>query len=277
MEAQYITTPDNIKWYVERYSPNPTSTRQDAAPIVLIPSGEGDCSNLGKTASLLKDSGFEVVTFDNPGFSRTEAPKEAYNPITPQLIAKQITTLLDKLEIKQATFFGNSSGAGAVLAILALYPERAERGIIHECPFASPDMLKEVQKKSDEEVSAWCAHFFVNGFVEEENEGREKWRALGKEYHDRLEQKNYVVWMRCLVNYYEAISGELATEENLKKRPIYWTVGGLSDPNFWASNWEYAKKGGIEVRTDVLNCKHFPYVSIPEKTADWIVECIEKK
>ena len=172
MEVQHVTTPDNIKWYVERYTAKSQAAKKDAAPVVLIPSGEGDCGNLGKTAGLLADAGYDVVTFDNPGFSRTEAPKEAYNPVTPQLIAKQVVALLDELQIKQATFFGNSSGAGAVLAITALYPERVLRGIIHEAPFSPPPIIAEVKAKTDEEVVEWCKYFFVNAFIEAENEGR---------------------------------------------------------------------------------------------------------
>lgn len=41
-------------------------------------------------------------------------------------------------------------------------------------------------------------------------------------------------------------------------------------------DFEVAEKAGIQVRTDVLNCLHFPYVSIPEKLRDWIVECVEQ-
>lgn len=277
MESLQVNTPDGISWYVERFTPaDDITSPQNTSPIVLIPSGEGDCGNLHKLGTLLASSGYHAISFDNPGFSRTTAPKDAYSPVTPQLIARQIITLLDELHIEKAAFFGNSSGGGAVLAIAALYPEHVVSAIVHEVPLARFPPLDEPKSKSDEEVTAWCEYFFANFFIEQaENDGRSKWDALGPEYHARL-KRNYVTWMRNVVNIYEEPSGELATVENLTRRPIFWTVGGMSDRNAWSKDFEVAEKARIEVRTDVLNCLHFPYVSIPEKLSDWIVECVEK-
>lgn len=277
MQQQRVDTPDGISWHVERLSDGSSSTESACREqIVLIPSGEGDCHNLATLGSLLASSGYNVLSFDLPGFSRTTAPKEAYERITPQLVAKQIITLLDTLEIKRASFFGNSSGGGATLALIALYPERVKCGIVHEVPFAMPPNLAELPQQSDEAVTATCQYIFANFFIEqEENDGRKKWDALGTEYHDRL-AKNYVTWVRGLMSGYEKESKKLATPENLKKRPIFWTVGGLSDVDNWKQDFDVAEAAGIEIRTDVLKSLHFPYVSVPEQLAQWIGECIGK-
>lgn len=278
MESSHIQTPDGITWYTERYTPaNPTTTSTD--PIILIPSGEGDCGNLSALATKLSQPPYNlsVLTFDNPGFSRSSAaPKEAYAYITPTLFATQILTLLDTLGIERANFFGNSSGACAVLAVAALAPQRVRCGIVHEAPLENFPPLAEMGAKSDADIAEACAAFFANGFIEqEENEGRRKWDALGPEYHARL-RKNYVTWVRSLVNHFERETCELVVQhaENVRKVPLFWTVGGLSDAGHWAKDWEVAALVGTTVRTDVLRCRHFPYVSVVEDLAAWVGECV---
>lgn len=268
-----MTTPDGIDWYVEQFPPTTEATPD---PIILIPSGEGDCGNLQKLGTLLASSGYRAISFDNPGFSRTQAPKEAYEYITPQLFADQIIGLLDKLDVKKAFFFGNSSGGCAVLSIAALYPDRVRCGIVHEVPLEAFPLFAEVTAKSDEDAADWCEYFFANHFIEQdENDGRRKWDALGAEYHARL-KGNYVRWVRSLLNHFEGETGDLVTTEVLKNVPIFWTVGGMSQREHWGKDFEVADKAGITVRTDVLHCLHFPYVSIPERLRDWIVENVEQ-
>lgn len=273
METTRALTPDGIDWYVERFSP---SIARSASPIVLIPSGEGDCHNLQALAKLLAHAGYDVVSFDLPGFSRSKAPKEACTTITPRLVAKQIVTILDELKIHKATFFGNSSGGGAVLALVALYPERVVCGVVHEVPIGptlSP--LADLATKPDAEITSFCEDFFRNKFIERENDGQAKWDALGADYHARL-KKNYVTWIHGLVGSYTAQTEELATTENLQKRPVFWTVGTLTGRERFAKDFEVAEKAGIEVRTDVVNSLHFPYVTVPERLAEWVAQCVQQ-
>ena len=219
METLRVDTPDGISWHVERFTPSKIKSRSTTS-IVLIPSGEDDCQNLQALAKLLTEAGHHVISFDIPGFSRTRAPEEAYTTITPCLVAKQIVTLLDELKIKEATFFGNSSGGGAVLALISLYPERVVYGIVHEVPIGPTQIpVDQSASKTDEEISTWCSGFFRNHFIEKQNDGLAKWDALGPEYHARLDQ-NYPIWIRGFSGGYVAQSEELATTENLQKRPI---------------------------------------------------------
>ncbi|KAK4561387.1 hypothetical protein LTR86_004704 [Recurvomyces mirabilis] len=271
MKSSQVTTKGDISWYVEEFVPA-SNALEDVPPIVLIPSGEGDCHNLRELGDLLRSAGFHAISFDMPSFSRTTAPVAAYSTITAGLLASQIVSLLDELHISRAAFFGCSSGGLATLALVALYPERVHCGIVHEVPFESPPQLLAMTQKSDEEVSANCEYFFANFFVEQiDNDGRAKWEALGSDYHARL-KRNYVTWVRHYVGKFEAHSLGLATK--LQQRPVFWTVGGLSDPKAWSKDWEVAATAGISVRTDVLHCLHFPAVTVTEKTRDWISDCV---
>lgn len=283
MPAQRIETPDGISWHIETFHPS-TSASPDASNdyIVLIPSGEGDCQNLVKVAHLLSTSltPHHVLTFDMPGFSRSTAPP--YTNVTGQLLAKQIIGLLDALKIEVASFYGCSSGALATLFICALYPSRARCGILHEAPFDAAPYLNEMKELDDEDIIALCQMSYKNGFIEKDiNDGQKKWKDMGVEYHKRLEG-NYVTWMRGYVDSIEHSGRALASvKENLLKRPLFWTVGGLNTgadkgEGAWKSNFELASAAGLEVNTERLHCLHFPSVTIPEELAAWIEECVGK-
>ncbi|KAK3676963.1 hypothetical protein LTR78_003168 [Recurvomyces mirabilis] len=271
MKSSQVTTQGGISWYVEEFFPTGNAL-EDVPPIVLIPSGEGDCHNLRELGGLLGNAGFHAFSFDMPGFSRTTAPVAAYSTITAGLLASQIISLLDELHVSRAAFFGCSSGGLAMLALVALYPERVHCGMVHEVPFEAPPQLLAMTQKSDDEVSANCEYFFANYLIEQtDNDGRAKWEALGSEYHARL-KRNYVTWVRHYVGQFEAHSLGLAAK--FQQRPVFWTVGGLSDPKAWSKDWEVATTAGVSVSTDVLPCLHFPAVTVTKKTRDWISGCV---
>lgn len=283
MVSQRVETPDGISWYTEVFSSSDKSFDKSSAEwIVLIPSGEGDCYILGTVASLLSSNGrYQVLTFDTPGNSRTTAPPEAYAKVKPQLLAKQIVGLLDQLKIERASFFGCSSGGGTTLALSAIYPTRVKCGIVHEVPFDRVPFLEDMQKLSDEEITAVCQGMFGSAMIEQDiNDGAKKWQALPPEYHARL-AKNYVTWIRGYANAVEVGGLEVASvAENLQQRPIFWTVGSLNEGaeiegGIWKSNFELAKNAGLKVDTKRLRSMHFPSVTIPEDVAGWIGECVQ--
>lgn len=298
MKSQRVNTPDDISWHVEIFHPESTAsaasktsvssaspsvsdTSSSSRHIVLIPSGEGDCGSQTTVASLLSSPpySYTVVTFDMPGLSRTTAPKSAITNVNPQLLAKQIIALLDALHIDQATFFGCSSGGSATLTLAALYPSRVKCGIVHEVPLDPSPEFNALLEKSDEEITATLQFFFGKLFIEQdENGGPAKWEALGSDYHMRL-SVNYPKFIRgytCIPDHIFA-----GHPENLKRRPIFWTVGGLREgaergEGDWKTGFEIAKEAGLEVNIQRLRCAHFPTVTIPEETAAWIDECVSK-
>lgn len=83
-----------------------------------------------------------------------------------------------------------------------------------------------------------------------------------------------------LVGNFEPPTKELTSKDNfagLKQRPLHWTVGGLTDRDgIFKPNFEIADTIGLDINTDCLMCGHFPQVKIPEKLAEWIVDCFGK-
>lgn len=266
---------NGITWHIEQFRPS-TST-SESENIILIPSGEGDCQNLVGLASILcQEYNYSVITFDNPGFSRTTAPPEAYDIATPQLVASQIKQLLQELGINKTSAFGCSSGGLDVLALVALYPELIKCGIVHEVPFACPPFFLPWKELDDEVISATCKEFFAKHFIEDE----EKWNDLGPEYHTRL-SKNYVTWVRHIMGICEEIGRQLATPENLNKRPLFWTVGSQNqgveqEEGIWQLDFEVAREAGLSVDKETLKCLHFPAVTVPQDTARWIDSCVKR-
>lgn len=253
-----IHTKDGISWYCERQGSGPD--------LVLIPSGEGDCSSYSKVAALLASS-FTVTTFDMPGMSRTIAPAAAYQNVTAQLLADQIIGLMDELSISTATFYGCSSGGAAVLALVANHPSRVCSGIVHEVPFKVSSALETMPSLTDQEIVASCRHIFANVM----NEDKAAWDALGPEYHSRLD-RNYPTWIR---NYVDSLAQSLSSViEGLKARPVTWTIGALSPAGSFFENVRVTYRVGIEL--GLLPSKHFPQVSVPEKLAAHIREATLK-
>lgn len=273
-DVQHVATPDGIKWHVETLK-NAAESRPSTPGeyIVLIPSGEGDCHNLlGLARALIEQSDpntpTTVITFDMPGFSRTTAPLSAYDRVVPKLIAGQVNTLLKQLQVPPATLFGCSAGGCTVLGLEAFHPERMKCGIVHEAPLSCPPQVLTQREGTDAELVERCRGIF-DFFIESENDGKAKWAALGDDYFKRLE-KNWVTWMRHLVSFCEPATGEIATPENLNKRPLFCTIGGLSVHEMWRPFFTASEQAGIKVDTEVLRSGHFPAVTIPEETARYV-------
>jgi pimeloyl-ACP methyl ester carboxylesterase len=254
-----VQTDDGISWHVEQSGSGPH--------LLLVPSGEGDCHCFTKLATLLA-SDFTVTTIDMPGFSRSVAPPSAYQNLTPYIIADQIISLMDKLSIPSASIYGSSSGGVIALAMMSKYDSRVEKAIVHEVPLHVIPGLMDSAKSPESENPKIVAHFkgiFANGM----NEDLAAWEGLGEEYHKRLE-KNYVTWVR---NYAPVVDEMVWDKEELKAKRgrIYWSVGGLMPMSWFFDNVVLATEVGI--KTELLNSKHFPQVSIPEDLAKYIRGC----
>ena len=247
-----------IRWYCEM--------RGKGETIVLLPSGEGDCGSYSAVADLLATK-YQILTFDMPGFSRTSAP-EHFGSVSGDQTAQQIVALLKALRIDRAVIYGCSSGGVFALSIGALYSECVKGLIVHEVAYAetrTDGPLKQLGLLSDDEIPGMLAARFRDNL----NSNPIAWDRLGKDYHERL-KVNYVTWVR---HYVAPVGGqrlvrEYAPEE-LKKVPITWTCGSLTEPSpLIESNRVMAAKANVPLET--LACKHFPQVEIPEALADHI-------
>jgi pimeloyl-ACP methyl ester carboxylesterase len=250
--SSIVKTKDGIEWYVEQQGSGPH--------IVMVPSGEGDCESFAKTASVLAKD-FTVTTFDMPGMSRSAvAPIEAITNVSGQMLATQIHGLLDELKIEVATIYGCSSSALAAIFLMIDHPDKVQSIIIHEAPLRLLPFITALQNMGDAELVKTCQDTFVNYF----NEDMAAWEALGPEFHARL-AKNYITWIRGYTRLFDDLSW---SNEELKRRPVTWTIGGKMPAASFYDNVVVATKAGIEI--GLLDSKHFPQVSIPEALAEHI-------
>jgi pimeloyl-ACP methyl ester carboxylesterase len=241
---------DSIIWYYE--------LRGRGSTIVLIPSGEGDCGSFEKVAVALAGE-FTVLTFDMPGFSRSSDPPEFANYSMAQA-ASEVSALVRSLGLGPATFYGCSSGGQVALSLAADHPDLVRNAVVHEVPLP-PGTRSDLPKLTDAEVVRTCKDLFRNDL----NENAAAWDTLGDAYHKRLE-RNYVTWVRRYVASDRILRS--FTVDELRLRPVTWTIGGLTPAARFFSNVVAAHSAGIPI--GLLMCKHFPQVSVPGVLADHI-------
>lgn len=239
-----------IEWYCEEAGEGPS--------VVLIPSGEGDCGSFEKTMAILSER-FHVITFDMPGFSRTSDPLswESYS-VTQG--AAEIADLVRSLGLAQATMYGCSSGGQFALALAADHPELVRNIVIHEVAMTASPMVAQLTSLDDAGIAAACRDIFRNLI----NEDATAWDDLGADYHSRLE-RNYVTWVR---RYFASGFLRSFTPEELRRKPVTWTIGGLTPAVAFFDNVLAARAADLEI--GLLMCRHFPQVSIPEVLAEHI-------
>jgi len=238
-----------VDWYCERRGGGPL--------VVLVPSGEGDCASFDKVAAQLADE-FTVLTFDNPGFSRSRV--RTADDIAVAKLAGQIAGLVESLGTFPATFYGCSSGGFAVLDLVVRKPELVRNAVVHEVALDVPAALAALATLDDAAVVESCK--FVFGHVM--NDDPAAWEALGDEYHGRL-ANNYVTWVR---RYVTPKPPPPRSPDDLAGKPITWTIGGLNPAGMFFDNVVLAAKSDCPI--SLLNCKHFPQVSAAGMLAEHI-------
>jgi pimeloyl-ACP methyl ester carboxylesterase len=241
----------SIEWYCE--------SRGSGSPVVLIPSGEGDCGSFEKVAELLARD-FTVFTFDMPGFSRSSDP-DGFDDYSTTQAANEVAELIRAHNFPPATFYGCSSGGQIALCLAADHSELIQNIVVHEVPLSLSPMVSQLTALSDDEVVRRCSETFRNHM----NENSEAWDALGEDYHRRL-ARNYVTWVRRYVGRKNLL--RTFTVEELRRRPVTWTIGGLTPAAAFFENVVVAHSAGLQI--GLLMCRHFPQVSIPGALAEHI-------
>lgn len=241
-----------IDWYCEEAGAGP--------PIVLIPSGEGDCSSFERTKTILSDR-FHVLTFDMPGFSRTSDPLD-WNAYSVTQGANEIAELLRSLALGPATIYGCSSGGQFALALAADHPDFVSNIVIHEVALSTSPIIGRLTSLDDGAVMAACRDMFRNMM----NEDAAAWDALGAEFHQRLD-RNYVTWVR---RYFAPGFLRSFTPDEMRCKPVSWTIGGLTPAVAFFDNVLAARAADLEI--GLLMCRHFPQVSIPDALAQHVAK-----
>jgi pimeloyl-ACP methyl ester carboxylesterase len=113
---------EGIDWYCQQQGDGPA--------LILVPSGEGDCTPFDAVAARLADQ-FSVLNFDMPGVSRTSAPADPRD-LTLVKAPGQVAALVRSFGIDKATFYGCSSGGNIVLSLIAGNTDLVRNGIVHE-------------------------------------------------------------------------------------------------------------------------------------------------
>jgi hypothetical protein len=62
--------------------------------------------------------------------------------------------------------------------------------------------------------------------------------------------------------------GRNFSEEELRRRPVDWTIGSLSSAGEFFKNTVVATRAGIDI--GLLECMHFPQVTVPGALAEHI-------
>ena len=254
-----ITTKNGIHWYYEQEGTGPH--------LVLVPDGFGDCKMFDKPMSMLAAKGFTVTSFDMPGMSRSaNAPSETYENVTPQKLASYVISICDALEIDEATFWGCSSGGSTMLALVADHPQRVRNAIAHEVPTYEMPPLLALADLPDEEICKVMVQTLPMSIG-----NTEAWTALGEDFHSRL-WANYPRWAR---GYPRTLGSSFpVNQEDLKGKPLDWSIGGDTPSQVFIDNAIIATKLDIPFRC--IPGRHFPYVTNVESFVVYVVETTQK-
>ena len=107
---------------------------QGSGPTLMLVGHPMDSSGFASIASLLA-SDHTVVTYDPRGFGRSTIDDKDQDA-DPNLIADDVSRVLDAVEQGPADLFGSSGGAVTGLALAARHPEAVRTVVAHEPPLA---------------------------------------------------------------------------------------------------------------------------------------------
>ena len=103
-----ITTADGVELHF-------SDTGGDARPIVLIHGWPLSGQAFARNIPAFEAAGYRVVTYDRRGFGQSSAPT---GPIDYDVLAGDLATVLDTLDLKDAVLVGFSMGGGEVARYL---------------------------------------------------------------------------------------------------------------------------------------------------------------
>ena len=97
-------------------------------PVVLIHGYPLSGRAWDKQLPVLLDAGCRVITYDRRGFGKSSQPAAGYDYGT---FAADLSTLMDELDLREATIVGHSMGTGEVTRYLGAYgSDRVARGVL---------------------------------------------------------------------------------------------------------------------------------------------------
>jgi non-heme chloroperoxidase len=107
-------------------------------PVVLIHGWPLSSASWEYQARFLRESGYRVIAYDRRGFGRSDWPGGGYDYDT---LAGDLNTVMEELDLRDATLVGFSMGGGEVARYLSLYgPERVKGAVLVSA--VTPYLLK---------------------------------------------------------------------------------------------------------------------------------------
>jgi non-heme chloroperoxidase len=97
-------------------------------PVVLIHGYPLSGRAWDKQVPVLLEAGYRVITYDRRGFGKSSQPTAGYDYDT---FAADLNTLMDRLDLREATLVGHSMGTGEVTRYLSVYGSgRVSKGVL---------------------------------------------------------------------------------------------------------------------------------------------------
>ena len=138
----FITTQDLTEIYYRDWG--------TGAPVVLIHGWPLNGDMWEKQATFLAEHGLRVITYDRRGYGRSGHPWTGYEYDT---LAGDLNSLMEKLDLREATLVGFSMGGGEVIRYLSRYgASRVKKAVLISA--VTPYLLKTVDNPDgvDQEV-----------------------------------------------------------------------------------------------------------------------------
>jgi pimeloyl-ACP methyl ester carboxylesterase len=125
----------------------------DGDPVVLIHGWPLNADMWSDQSTFLAENGQRVITYDRRGFGRSDQPWTGYDYDT---LAADLDSLMDELELRDATLVGFSMGGGEVARYLSLYGStRVEKAVLVSA--VTPFLLKTDDNPHGVEMAVFTA------------------------------------------------------------------------------------------------------------------------
>ena len=139
----YVTNEGANIWY---------SVHAAGSPVILLHGGLGHGGNWGYQVPALMDAGHRVIVIDSRGHGRSTRDARPYSY---ELMASDVVSVMDELEVERAALVGWSDGACTAL-ILAMQSPAHVAGVFYFACNMDPSGLKEFD--GDNPLLGRCFH-----------------------------------------------------------------------------------------------------------------------
>ncbi|WP_043614820.1 alpha/beta fold hydrolase [Ensifer sp. ZNC0028] len=117
------------------------ATYGSGRPVILLHGGLGHSGNWGFQVPALLQAGHRVILIDSRGHGRSTRDERPYSY---QLMASDVFSVMDRLDLQKAAFAGWSDGACIALVLASMAPERVTGVFFFACNM-DPSGTKDIE------------------------------------------------------------------------------------------------------------------------------------